>query len=1334
MLGHFLHDLSISSSDSDFLKNYCGIDLDNEDTGAITGYDAGGTTVKTSVTIVPEDSLLDTSFSSDNFTVNSLYVYLNEGTSGGKTFSELTTTEQFIFRGLETWWVKNSLDLIADSYGSNYSFTDDSSVHTNNYGEYDTRKIGVNFYNDSSSSALASVSYQPWSNGYVELSLNINMNYYGNISTTDVNGYTSSSGAGYLDRILAHEFTHAVMAANITNMSLLPTFIVEGMAELTHGIDDYRKTTIKNLLKSENLSRLQTALSMSTSYATGDDNYAAGYMFLRYLAEQANSSDNSIIYGTEANDNNTNQGKGKDKRYYSSITNTSNDKVIYSLAGNDKVVNSGSNVTIVGGAGNDTLNLNGSNQIVGYSDGDGKDVVAGFGASDSISIGAGVITTSALKKDNVVLTIGKGNITLNDAKDQFIKIIDADGKLSTRMYGKGTITVQGSSDSETLTAWAKADSLNGGEGNDTLIGGKGADTLTGGSGADKFYYTLGDGADVITDYTANEDVIVLDDTTVTKVAQVRKSESDLLFTVKKGSIRVNNGAGNRITFRDTSGNIILNQTFGSPYIYISNGDYSTVNTAIDASVITLDSSYRTSDVMLIGNAQSNYIRLGSGNETVTTGKGKDTVEYLGGNVVITDYTAGSDVIKLTNSDIVSAKLDSGNNSVVFTLKDTGTTTTSTLTLQNMVKKKAVQKVTVIDKDGISYSQVFGSPTLTIANTDGDTVIANSDVTVMNASKRSKSVYLVGNEFANTIRGGSKADTIEAGLGNDSITGGKGDDIFIFSGGKDTIADYSVAKNNTDSIQIADLTFDTYYVDGKNVIMTFKDTAGTTRLQESDTSLTILNGKDKSITVGSDTKVFNDYYEKIFVKKDTDATYNAAGADDSLHTVKLIDASKKASSIYIIGNNFSDGTISTIKGGTKADTIQGGTGDDILTGGGGADLFIYAEGNDTITDYVAGTDVISFSSGTNLVSAAYNSNGSDLEFTTNKGILTIKNAIKKKKDQKISVLFGTNKISQIYGRDSLTVAATDGDTVDLRTSVNSGVTVVNASGRAAKNPIVIYGNAKANTLAGSKGTDIIYGGTGDNNSISGGAGNDTLNGGTGNNITLNGGAGNDSLNGGSGITFFDPGAGDDVINISTASNRGKATITYTAGKDNIVGYKVGDEINLAKGVKINSATKKNDDTYTINFKGGTLDITLSGDTAASDVFLTTAAATQLAKGAHKKGGTGSDSDTMIYNWKVDYSVSVSNITGAIYSTTTLEGATDPTATKKSYEERFFDEYTEAVEIFDDTVLSTAYELEDITSPNVKGNVISIDYDSPIKGINMVEFDISDYVDEVDKNKS
>ncbi|MBQ8697741.1 MAG: flagellin, partial [Schwartzia sp.] len=50
----FMSDLSASGGGTIFLKDYCGIDLTNLDTGALTGKDAGGDQVKTPESVVPE--------------------------------------------------------------------------------------------------------------------------------------------------------------------------------------------------------------------------------------------------------------------------------------------------------------------------------------------------------------------------------------------------------------------------------------------------------------------------------------------------------------------------------------------------------------------------------------------------------------------------------------------------------------------------------------------------------------------------------------------------------------------------------------------------------------------------------------------------------------------------------------------------------------------------------------------------------------------------------------------------------------------------------------------------------------------------------------------------------------------------------------------------------------------------------------------------------------------------------------------------------------------------------------------------------------------------------
>ena len=128
------------------------------------------------------------------------------------------------------------------------------------------------------------------------------MKFYNNIDMTSEDGASSSTSA-YLDRTLAHEFTHAVMAANINNFGSLPMYFVEGTAELVHGIDDERRTRITELVSTRRTD-LENVFQSSTVGTTGDaDPYAAGYMLLRYLAKQGQGPRDVplvIQHGTQA--------------------------------------------------------------------------------------------------------------------------------------------------------------------------------------------------------------------------------------------------------------------------------------------------------------------------------------------------------------------------------------------------------------------------------------------------------------------------------------------------------------------------------------------------------------------------------------------------------------------------------------------------------------------------------------------------------------------------------------------------------------------------------------------------------------------------------------------------------------------------------------------------------------------------------------------------------------------------------------------------------------------------------------------------------------------------
>ncbi len=133
------------------------------------------------------------------------------------------------------------------------------------------------------------------------LSMTINMDYYSSLDTKDWNG-NAGGGAGYLDRTIAHEMTHALMSANIKNFSSLPKYIKEGAAEVVHGIDDFRRSTIASLASDPDA--LKNVL-LNSSAPAGDEAYAAGYMILRYLAKQSadGEPEKNLVFqtGTKAN-------------------------------------------------------------------------------------------------------------------------------------------------------------------------------------------------------------------------------------------------------------------------------------------------------------------------------------------------------------------------------------------------------------------------------------------------------------------------------------------------------------------------------------------------------------------------------------------------------------------------------------------------------------------------------------------------------------------------------------------------------------------------------------------------------------------------------------------------------------------------------------------------------------------------------------------------------------------------------------------------------------------------------------------------------------------------
>ena len=224
-----ISDCQSATDEKTFLKEKCGIILDNDDTGAITGSDAGGSKAKTAESIVPESGAASYP-SGTSFTKRGLKVIVPKK-------SKLTTAQQIVVQGLYSWWIDSALNLIEQSYS--YSFKDkDATVKEITLEFVDEPDSDIMAYVDPGLSSTDGSAYKADA-----LTLTVNMSRFNNITADEVNG-SAETYPFYLDRVLAHELTHAIMAAKIDNFQDIPTFITEGMAELTHGIDDTRASDI----------------------------------------------------------------------------------------------------------------------------------------------------------------------------------------------------------------------------------------------------------------------------------------------------------------------------------------------------------------------------------------------------------------------------------------------------------------------------------------------------------------------------------------------------------------------------------------------------------------------------------------------------------------------------------------------------------------------------------------------------------------------------------------------------------------------------------------------------------------------------------------------------------------------------------------------------------------------------------------------------------------------------------------------------------------------------------------------------------------------------------
>lgn len=743
VIDQFFYDCQTAINAESFLKDSCGIILDNEDIGAITGWDAGGLKIKTDESMV-DDIGVRSYPNSTTFTKRGLTLVAPDRNT-------LNEVEQNFIEGLYSWWLDGALKLVEESYG--LSFVNNERVMNVTFvdGPYFLAVCGndLQFYKE----AIPSI----------DLSNSSGLLNYG----------------GYIDTAIAHEMTHAVMGSNISVPNWSGGFC-EGTAELVRGIErdkDVGNSVINSY--AGNVNDLKKALAGANGY----DSCIAWNMLLRYFAKQVSDNYDSLAsyslaqYISISNDNTViNGGSGNDSI---SAGNSAKYITIYAGDGKDTITGNYYNSKIFGGAGNDYINVVDSdvykygsyalmlskysrlsdswkdNLTTTIDGGDGDDVINVVGFSPvSIDGGAGNDKIS-LAGDYGYLpsrTIkgGKGNDIIYGVDDKvktgaleycgfvgtYYEYSYGDGNDTIYNYhGNDTISIGGTSSYTTLTSGDNFVISVSGSGSITLyndsynstkdkkvniVGGKYEEALNisigGGGGIGG--QSLGSGTDnddtLPTGISIKSSVLTASakftgstinlanysNATKVSAANVPKSlnivgnSSNNSLKGGKGADTINGdfgkdtilgGAGNDKIYGGND-NDLLKGEVGNDTIYGDSG-----NDTLYGGEGTDKLYGNAGNDKILGDAENDSLYGGSGNDTLTGGTGNDVFVYESGNDIITDYTAGQDKIKISNGKI--SKTSYSGKNVVFTIGN------GSLTVKNAKGKN----ISVIDSSNKTQS-------------------------------------------------------------------------------------------------------------------------------------------------------------------------------------------------------------------------------------------------------------------------------------------------------------------------------------------------------------------------------------------------------------------------------------------------------------------------------------------------------------------------------------------------------------------------------------------------------------------------------------------------------
>ncbi|WP_422378906.1 putative Ig domain-containing protein [Roseibium sp.] len=526
-------------------------------------------------------------------------------------------------------------------------------------------------------------------------------------------------------------------------------------------------------------------------------------------------------------------------------------------------------------AGTADISTVGTSAGESLSGGTGSDLLNGGGGDDTLKGGEGADA----------LIGGSGSDTLNGGAGD--DLLFGNAGTDTLAGGDGDDIVLGGAGNDTLSGGAGSDTLNGGAGDDHLAGGSGNDVLEGGAGADTYYFSRGDGQDVIraqSDGGAALDTLVFNQGISQTVVTYSLDGTDLVIDFLNGSF-------DRVTVEDYLGKGYLHLQFADGSTATAREVLATLTGATDANEDTRDLPNADQQTIITG-GKGNDLLVENDNVSRNTfvfvkGDGQDQVLAKEGVVIGETHELliigfdRTDAQFIQDGESVRIRFDGADDEILLS---------DQLTELN---QWGVDSISFGSGETLTRSQLR-QLLVTQQTTAGDDVIETS----------ATGTY---GDFATELKGGE---------GNDTLIGSKNTDTYRYElgDGSDVIIDASTSSA-TDSlsfgagIRVQDVSFARSGTADDDVVVTLADGNTITLVDQ-------MTGTGKGIE--QITFANGDVLTGDFIRS------------------QILDAS---------GNTGDDTVIGTASG----ETLSGGAGQNTLIGGEGGDTYLVGAGNDTIEE-------------------------------------------------------------------------------------------------------------------------------------------------------------------------------------------------------------------------------------------------------------------------------------------------------------------------------------------------------------------------------------------------